>query len=73
MKTLNNVFARIDSALDLFWKGVVLRRYHEAQAKRFSRMTTRLVQVAVKHPRIDYVSHQARRHRLEADLLQGKL
>ncbi|PLP85519.1 hypothetical protein CX682_30995 [Pseudomonas sp. FFUP_PS_41] len=67
---MKNAFAHIDAALDKFWIGFVLLSYHEAQAARFSRMAERLATAAVEHPR---VSHQAQRHRLEADLLQGKI
>ncbi|MBM5458950.1 hypothetical protein H8F21_15390 [Pseudomonas sp. P66] len=70
MNVLKKAFARIDAALDQFWIGFVLLSYHEAQAARFSRMAERMAQAAVQRPR---ASHQAQRHRLEADLLQGKV
>ncbi|MCU9528544.1 hypothetical protein [Pseudomonas mosselii] len=70
MNALIKAFARMDAALDKFWIGTVLLSYHEAQAARFSRMADRMATAAVEHPR---VSHQALRHRLEADLLQGKI
>ncbi|HDS0957046.1 hypothetical protein [Pseudomonas putida] len=70
MIALKKAFARIDAALDKFWIGFVLLSYHEAQAARFSRQAERMANAAVEQPR---VSHQARRHRLEADLLQGKI
>lgn len=73
MKALMKAFSRVDAALDLFWIGIVLRSYHEAQAARFGRLAERLALAAIEHPRIDYVSHQALRHKLEADLLQGKV
>ncbi|SBW84242.1 hypothetical protein PVE_R2G0213 [Pseudomonas veronii 1YdBTEX2] len=73
MKALMKAIIRVDAALDLFWIGIVLRTYHEAQAARFSRLAERLALAAVEHQRIDYVSHQALRHKLEADLLLGKV
>lgn len=72
MKLLKAAFARIDTALNVFWIGVVLRRYHEAQAARFSRLAERLAHDAVNRRVRDYVSQKACRHQLEVQLLQGK-
>lgn len=72
MTALKSACTRVDAALDHFWRGIVLRGYHQAQAIRFSRMAERLASETAKHPELDYVSHQARRHELEADLLQSK-
>lgn len=72
MKALENVIARVDSALNSFWIGFVLRQYHKLQVIRFRRLAERLAQTTVKHPRLEYVSHQALRHQLEAELLLGR-
>lgn len=73
MNAFKSAIARIDTALNMFWIGVVLRRYHEAQAARFSRLAERLAHDVANRPMRDYVSHQACRHMLEVELLQGKV
>jgi len=71
MNELNTLVARVDTALDTFWIGFVLRKYHQAQAKRYSRKARSLAQTFSKHPALEVVSHQARRHALEAELISG--
>lgn len=73
MKALKNAIARVDSALNSFWIGLVLRHYHKLQVIRFTRLAEQFAQSTVKHPRLEYVSHQALRHQLEAELLLGKI
>jgi len=73
MNVLKTFFARIDAALDFVWIGLVLRGYHQVQAKRFSRKAGRLARINAPRPAYDVVSHQARRHKLEAELIGGKV
>lgn len=71
MNELNSVVARVDAALDSFWIGFVLRKYHQFQANRYSRKARSLARVTAKRPVYEVVSHQARRHHLEAELISG--
>lgn len=69
MKAIQSTIARIDLALDYFWVGMVLRSYHRMQAQRFSRKAARLARIGTTQPAYAVISHQAARHKLEAELI----
>jgi hypothetical protein len=73
MKALKTVIARTDAALNMFWIGTVLRGYHQMQAKSHSRKARRLASIPVAQPAYAFFSHQAARHKLEAELIVAKL
>ena len=69
MNAIKSAVAHVDSTLDSFWIGSVLRCYHQVQASRYRRKATRLSRISTSQPAYAAVSQMAGRHKLEAELL----
>ncbi len=72
MNVLKSLFVRIDSALDNFWIGFVLRTYHQLQAERYCRKAARLAWAGTLRSNYAVVRREAQRHQAEAKVLGGK-